>query len=278
MSIGLKQKILIKKKLIIGLSSRVKCFLTLVLVSFSLFGCGDNAEQSPNLRIAVASNFQVPMSILVEEFKKQHPLVNVSISSASSGVLFSQIKRGAPYELFFSADSVRPITLAKEFNLTDRVYTYAVGRLVLWIPGATSIDLSSIGKLERKIAIAQPDLAPYGLATKQVLEKNGLWESTQDVMVFGNNVTQVEHFVKTGAVSAGFLSLAQVMLADVDMQHVWFASNNDYVPIEQKVIHLNKGSNSSISQRFLDFVLSKQGQSIIKTLGYDVVDYHGESS
>lgn len=237
----------------------------------NIAACSDNTHRASKLRIAVASNFQVPMSALIEEYKLQNPDVNISVSSASSGVLLAQIKRGAPFELFFSADSERPQILAQELDLIGRVHTYAIGQLVLWAPEMTEITIESVAKLDRKFAIAQPELAPYGLATKQVLEKSGVWESTQANIAFGNNVTQVEHFIRTGAVSAGFLSLAQVMHSNVDMRHVWVIPPEDYDPIEQKVILLNQEKNKNQSESFLNFVLSEPGQTIIKRLGYAVV-------
>jgi molybdate transport system substrate-binding protein len=208
------------------------------------------------------------MTALISEYRKQHPRADISVSSASSGVLLAQIKRGAPFELFFSADSERPLALAKELDLTDKVHTYAIGRLVLWAPNVDGVNLDSIAQFKRKIAIAKPELAPYGLATMQTLEKNNLWENTQHTAAYGNNVTQVEHFVKTGTVSAGFLSLAQVMHSNANMRHVWIVPKEYHEPIEQKVILLNQKGETPLSLSFLDFVLSDKGQAIISELGY----------
>lgn len=237
--------------------------------------CSDNKASLPKLNVAVASNFQIPMSALVEAFQQRHPETDISISSASSGVLLAQIKRGAPFELFFSADSERPLKLADNMGLTDNVHTYAIGQLVFWAPDMNEVNSDSIAQIQGKIAIAKPELAPYGLATKQALQEQGLWSGLQSNIVYGNNVTQVEHFIKTGAVDAGFLSLAQVIHSKVEKNNVWIIPSEDYALIEQKVILLERNGEAGLSQRFLDFVLSDQGQTIISELGYGLLKQDG---
>ena len=130
----------------------------------------------------------------------------------------------------------------------------------------------------QKIALAKPDLAPYGSASEQTLKKHRKWQPLLNRLVYGNNVAQVEQFIRTGAVDAGFVSLAQVKQANADMAHVWIVPNDDYSPLEQKVIYLKQKATSNWGQDFLDFVLSVEGQAIVNRMGYGVVNEQGTES
>ncbi|TDF41835.1 molybdate ABC transporter substrate-binding protein [Alteromonadaceae bacterium M269] len=244
----------------------MKYYLLSVFILLGLIGCAESSSER-QLRIAVAANFQVPMQALVDEYKKTHPKVDISLSSASSGVLFAQVKRGAPFDLFFSADSERPLQLGKELEM-EKVYTYAYGRLVLWSPKFNELRLENLTRVTGKIAIAKPELAPYGAATQYLLRQTDIWPQIEPKIVWGNNVAQVEQFLKSGAVDAGFLSLAQVRSSNIDENAIWIVPSKLYNPIEQKVILLEQGDNTEQGQSFVNFVLSDRGQEVISQLGY----------
>lgn len=163
--------------------------------------------------VAVAANFAPLMPALAERFERDtgHTLV---ISSASTGKLYAQIVHGAPFDVFLAADDDYPHRLEREGRgVAGSRFTYAVGRLALWSPRPSIVDGDSAvlkQKRFRKLAVANPRLAPYGAAAREALEKLGLWTSLQPQMVFGENIAQTYQFVASGNAELGFVAYSQV--------------------------------------------------------------------
>lgn len=176
---------------------------------------------SDTIHVAVASNFKKPFQYLAHRFEKEsgHTLV---ISSGSSGKLFAQISHGAPFQLFLSADLIRPQRLQKaKLAQPDALFTYARGRLVLWSPDPKRFAngpeflrnglLNQGGHKRSRIALANPRGAPYGLAAKETFIALGLWDRYAGRLAFGENVGQVLAFVLSGNADAGFVALSQIL-------------------------------------------------------------------
>ena len=229
------------------------------------------------LHAAVASNFSIPMSALIEDFNRQHPNTKVTVSYASSGKLYAQIKHGAPYGVFLSADRDKVQRLIDD-NLADAStrFTYALGKLVLWAPGATKPpDLSLLNSstqdsvLKGKLALANPKLAPYGFAATQVIEALGMTRATRRHWVMGENIGQTFQFVRSGNASMGFVAQSQVL--DQPNQ-IWAIPQNLYTPIYQDAVTLNTHKASTPAREFMAFLSSEQAKQIIRRLGYGVLD------
>lgn len=163
------------------------------------------------IRVAVASNFTTAAKSLKLEFEKQSEHT-VSLSFASTGKLYAQIKNGAPFDIFLAADTERPELLEREgFVAADNRFTYALGQLVLWSSSLEDLDADTLSKIEfNNLAIANPKLAPYGLAAEQVLENLKLREQLQEQLVFAENVAQAFAFVYTGNADLGFIAQSQL--------------------------------------------------------------------
>ncbi len=238
-------------------------------------GAGTSSHKQGNheglpLRVAVASNFSPTAHKIVTSFEAGTN-AKVSISSASSGKLYAQIKQGAPFDVFLSADAIRPDLLVKEgYAVAASNRVYAHGRLVFWVPGvsgneSTCRQLLYSGQLTR-VAMANPDVAPYGYATRQTLTALGL-KNPVFTLIFGENIGQTFAFIHAGGVAAGFIAASQWQLSNRS-GCAWEVGTQYHAPIAQRAVLLNRASNNALARRFLDFLHSSKTQAKIKASGY----------
>lgn len=245
--------------------------LTLCALFFASIGTPNRAQPTEDeIRIAVASNFSTAMSTLAEEYEERTGR-SVILSYGSTGKHFAQIKNGAPFDAFFAADVRRPRLLEKEGAAVPGTrFTYAVGKLVLWSPNPGLIDpagkFPEIGSF-RFLAIANPALAPYGAAAREVLQRLGLWERLSSQIVRGENVTQAFQYVQTGNAELGFVACSQIMSLDQTSRgSIWEVPPDLYSPIEQQAVLLRDRPGA---RDFLEFVRSSEARNIIRSHGYE---------
>ena len=218
-------------------------------------------------RIAVASNFLKPARRLGAALAASGPH-RVSFSFASTGKLFAQVMGGAPFDAFLAADAERPRELEQAGRaLPATRFTYALGRLVLFSPLPSLVD--GEGAILRKgnfrrLAMANPRLAPYGRAARQVLEKMGLWQSLQPRLVFGENIGQAFHFLRSGAAPLGLVARSQV--AGMAGSR-WLVPRHMHAPIAQQALLLR---DNTAARAFLALLRSPEGRKIIAGHGYDL--------
>ena len=179
-------------------------------------------------------------------------------------MLHTQIMQGAPFDIFLSADEARPILLEEKLE-TDS-FIYAKGRLVFWQNNVIVANKDSFSKFSGKITIANPRLAPYGFAAREFLSKNKPGQLAVYKLIRGNNVNQSYHFIHSGNVDAGFVSLTQMILGK--HKNYWIIPTKDYPPIIQRGIVIN--SSNPITTEFVKFLLSDIAQTIIQESGYDL--------
>ena len=255
---------------------------TTFIVCVLIGACGVNATDKSvssreTLTIAVASNFLVTMQTLVDEYgvngKSQ-----ISLSSGSSGKHVAQIKQGAPFDLFFSADSLRAQLLEDDGNeIIGSRFTYAVGRLALLSNVKVELEkpkLALSSPMLIHLAIANPRLAPYGLASQQVLESLDLWNDLQSKLVRGENINQAYQFIASGNAQLGFVSYAQIIssgvgLANEEQGSFWLIPQSHHRAIEQQAVMLKE---SSAARDFIKFIQSPVAKRIIEKSGYEVPD------
>ena len=247
--------------------------LTLIVVCQFFFL---NEAIADEIKIAVASNFYPTMKELVTHFESITPNSDTTnkivLISGSSGKHYAQILNGAPFDLFFSADKLRPNMLEKEevFNNQSR-FTYALGKLALLSPFNEYVD--SDGQVLYKddfrfIAIANPKIAPYGIASKETLTSMNLWQDMEEKLVRGENIAQTFQFAKSGNAKLGFVSYSQILSLNSRSEgSYWLVPQDMYQPIEQQAILLK---DSSLGKDFLSFIMSDEALDIIKRNGYDL--------
>ncbi len=222
-----------------------------------------------NIHVAVASNFTHTIKTLAGQFEASSGH-KVTLSFGSTGKHYAQIKNGAPFDAFFAADVKRPQLLDEEgVALPGSRFTYAIGKIVLWSPKKSIVDAQGKVLEEgafRHLAIANPKLAPYGKAARQVLQDRGIWEALQNRMVRGENIGQTFQFVKSGNAELGFVALSQVKHPANAIEGSWWEIPQSlYTPIEQQAVLLRE---SDAARAFLAFVKSDASLEIIRGFGY----------
>ncbi|WP_198263828.1 molybdate ABC transporter substrate-binding protein [sulfur-oxidizing endosymbiont of Gigantopelta aegis] len=252
----------------------IKCLFynLLLLSSQSIFAA--------EILVASASNFSEPLKRIAQLFEQQHATQKntpktkpkVTLVIASTGKLYAQIKHGAPYDLFFSADERRAKLLDDEkVAIANSRFTYAIGKLALWSPQANYIDQQGeILKSQdfRFLAMANPKLAPYGKAAKQLLIQLGVWNQLQGRIVRGENIGQTYQFVKTANAQLGLIAYSQLKHPDRSISgSLWLVPQNNYTPIKQQAVLLK---DNPLARQFYLFVKSPEAEKIIRSFGYSL--------
>ena len=257
----------------------VRYVLQFMALLGSLFlSLGMSFSVAADVRIAVASNFLSPLKTLAKDFTHKTG-IPVFISNGATGMLYAKIKRGAPYDLFFSADSHRPILLEKE-GLIEKGsrFTYVIGRLVVWSPKAKiSANLSQLNPNEvglRYVAIANPKTAPYGVASVAILKHYGLYHSlmSQKKIALGESVGKAYQYTASGNAQIGLVAKSYVNHPEQTTEgEVFDIPRSIYPTLEQQAVIL-KGRGTSDVLQFLTFFQSVSSQNRIQSFGYDLPD------
>ena len=226
------------------------------------------------VHIAVAANFTAPINEIAAAFEKAsgHKVI---AAFGPTGGLYTQIKHGAPFEVFLAADDSTPARLETEGEiLAGSRFTYAIGKLVLWSASAGYVDAQ--GEVLRKnefnhLSIGNPKTAPYGLAATQVLGKLGLIDAVKPKLVEGTNITQAYQFVATGNAELGFVALSQVYKdGQITAGSAWIVPEDMYEPIRQDAVILNKGKDNPAAAALVDYLKGPKAAAVIKSYGYDL--------
>jgi len=218
------------------------------------------------LRAAVAANFREAFEALTAAYATAGG-ETIEASYAASGMLATQIENGAPFAIFFSADSDRPAHLeAIGRGRSGSRTVYAIGRLVLWTPGHAAPDARWLAESGHRIAIANPTLAPYGRAAVEVLRRLNVPDFERR-LVKGTSIAQAAHFVATGAVPGGLLAAAQLQLLGAVADDLWRVPDTLHAPIVQEAIVI-EGSQADRAAHFLAFVGSEPAKRMIEAHGY----------
>jgi molybdate transport system substrate-binding protein len=244
--------------------------LIALLLPLALAGAARAAE----VQVAVAANFMVPMQKIAAAFEREtgHKAV---LSFGSTGRIYAQVRNGAPFEVFLSADHETPLRLEQEGRTVPGTRaTYAVGRLVLWsaMPGVVD-DQGAVLRRPRdgKIAIADPRLAPYGAAAAQAMHELGLAKALQPRLVQGDSIAQAHQFVATGNAPMGFVALSQVM-ADgrIGRGSAWIVPAQLHEPIRQDAVLLAAGRDNPAARALLAYLRSDAARVVIRAHGYEL--------
>ena len=237
----------------------------------AILALGASPALAAQTQVAVASNFTDTAKEIAAAFKAATGDEAV-LSFGASGQFYTQITKGAPFEVFLSADADRPKKAdADGLSVPGTRFTYAVGRLVLFSKTPGLVDdrgaVLSSGKFA-KLSIADPASAPYGEAAIETLKTLKLYDTLQPKIVQGSNITQAYQFVETGAAQLGFVALSQVINETGGSR--WLVPAADHAPIEQQAVLLKTGARNPAAKAFIDFLKSPTGVAIIKKYGYEV--------
>jgi molybdate transport system substrate-binding protein len=248
-------------------------FLAVLLLAFFLAQNGARAANQ-EIRIATAADLQFAMQDLAAQFEKNTGM-KVDVSYGSSGNFFAQVQNGAPFDLFFSADIAYPKRLiAAGFADPETLYVYASGRIAIWMPADANVSLCEQGwnaLLEpsvQKIAIANPEHAPYGRAAVAALQNAGLYEKLKYKLVYGENISQAAQFAQSGNAQAGIVAMSLALSPAMKSGKRWEIPLNMHPPIEQAAILLKSSQNQDGARAFLEFVKSETGRATLAKYGF----------
>lgn len=237
------------------------------------------AVRADELTIAVASNFAAPMQEIARQFES-HSGHKLKLAFGSSGKFFAQIRHGAPYHAFFSADQAKPAKLVGlKLGDADSRFTYAEGKLALWSrkPGFVDAEGEVLKRGEyNKLALANPKLAPYGAAAVEVLQHLQLEKQTRARWVQGENISQTYQFVASGNADLGMVALSQILEnGEVTEGSAWIVPAQFYNPIQQDAVILKRGANAPALREFWSYIQSAEAREIIRTYGYSTPSQGG---
>jgi molybdate transport system substrate-binding protein len=243
------------------------------VICLCLFGA---SVRSAELSVAAAADLKFALDELVKEFQTEHPSTTVKVTYGSSGNFYAQLQNQAPFDLYFSADVAYPRKLAEASLALDRdVFLYAMGRIVVWRPEQSPVNVEQLGieslfaPSVKKIAIANPVHAPYGVAAVAALKSLKVYERAEPKLVYGENIAQTAQFVQSGAADIGIIALSLAIAPQMrDAGRYWEIPLDAYPKLEQGGIILNWTKDVTAARTFRDFVLGEHGREVLKRYGF----------
>lgn len=224
--------------------------------------------------VAVAANFTGPMQVIAVLFERDTGH-KANLAFGATGKFYAQITNGAPFEILLAADDETPARLVKEgHGVAGSSYTYAIGKLVLWSADPKLVDAR--GEILKKggfrhLALANPKTAPYGAAALQTMGKLGVAETLKPLFVQGENISQTQQFVVTGAAELGFVAYSQVIKnGQIGSGSGWIVPGSFYDAINQDAVLLARGKDKPAATALLKYLKSDKAQAVIKSFGYEL--------
>jgi len=237
------------------------------------------AQPAPerSVAVAVAANLKPAFEEIAARFRTAHRGSDVKATFGASGSFFAQIANGAPFHLFLSADAEFPAKIVQKGLADGAAFTYAYGKLVVWVPNGTNLGLDANGLAAladpsvKRIAIANPEVAPYGRAAKAALEKAGLYEKLRHRLVTGENVSQTAQFVQSGNAQAGFIPLSLARTPPLSEEgRGWLVPASSYERIEQAGVVIRGVKEAALAREFAAFLTGPDAREVLERYGYDV--------
>jgi molybdate transport system substrate-binding protein len=234
------------------------------------------AAAANEVRVAAAADLKFAMQELATEFEKSTG-TKVGVTFGSSGNFFSQLQNGAPFDIFMSADIEYPKKLeAAKLTEPGSLYLYALGRMVIWLPAESKLDLASLGWKSlldssiQKIAIGNPQHAPYGWAAFEALQIAGIYEQVKSKLVYGEDISQAAQFVQSGNAQAGILALSLAVSPPLRGGKSWEIPTQQHSPLLQGAVVLRAAKNKTAAMSFLTFLKSDAAKTILQKWGFGI--------
>ena len=256
------------------MTKRAVCVV--ITLGILLQGCSrTEPPKARTLTVAAASDLKFALDEAIRQFKLQNAAIDIQPIYGSSGNFYTQITNNAPFDVFMSADMEYPRRLASGgLTMADGEFEYGVGRIVVWVGGASSLDVSRdglralTGAAVHHVAIANPEHAPYGRAAIAALKTAGLEEAVRPKLVNGENVAQALQFVQTGAADAGIVALS-LALTPGGKSGRWFEiPQTDYPPLKQGGTILKWAADPAMARALRAFVIGADGRTILQQFGF----------
>lgn len=230
---------------------------------------------SQQITVAAASSLRPTLDYLVEAYVAENPAHQVEIIYGSSGRLTAQIINGAPFDVFMSADMEFPQNLYDEGMATSAPVVYALGRIVLWSAHLDAADMTLDDLRDaaiRRIAIAQPAVAPYGQRAQQAMTAAGVWDVVQARLVFAENISQVAQMSQSGAADVGIVALSLAIQPGMAERGYKLIDRRLHQPLEQGFVVTKRAAQNPVAERFSAFLVSQSAADILQANGFDTIE------
>lgn len=229
------------------------------------------SAQAQTVKIAAAANLRFVFDEIKASYMSANPKVTVDVNFGSSGALLQQILNGAEFDVFMAADNSFPVKLKDQGAASGEIKTYAMGKLILW---SNTIDLSKGLEMltdpsVKRIAIAKPELAPYGDRAIEVLKSLDLYDKVKDKIIYADNISQAAQFAQTGNAEVAFLAMSLTLTPEMKGS-VYVIDPKLYKPIEQAMVLVKSWKVNPEVAKFMKFVLSDSCKPIFEKNGYIV--------
>jgi molybdate transport system substrate-binding protein len=252
-------------------------FIAVCIFLSSIALSAQHKQAGTELVVAAAADLSSALKVISDDYENKTG-VKLKLSFGASGALTQQIQNGAPFDLFFSADMDYPHQLVAAGAADGAsLYQYAVGKLVLWVPTDSPLDLDRKGMnvlldpSVKKIAVANPQHAPYGRAAVAALKHAGLYDQVSDRLVLGENVSQAAQFVESGNAQAGFVALAHAVAPAMQGKgKYWEVPVEAYPPLEQGVVVLSHSQHKKEAAGFVEYIKTKAAADVLRNYGFTV--------
>ena len=260
--------------------TRVRRVLALLAVGFAFTLAAPAEPGRPReVRVAAAADLQFALEDVFRAAGSSIAGIRPVVVYGSSGSFHAQIENGAPFDLFLSADADYPRRLAAKGHADGRVFLYAVGRLAVWVPSASRLEVGALGLRAlldpsvRKVAIANPRHAPYGRAAEAAMRRLGVWSGVQEKLVLGESVAQAAQFARSGAADAGVLALSLVLSPRMRDAGRWAEVPRDAYPrMDQGGVVLRNARDLAGARALRDALLSPRGREALLSSGFFLPD------
>ena len=262
---------------------------TVLLLVVALTGCGEDDSQrnaggdagsdtsaKRRVSIAAASDLKFALDDVITAFKSREPNIDVQVAYGSSGNFFSQLSNNAPFDVFLSADIEYPRKLiAAGLGLKETEFLYGIGQIVVWVPNSSTIDVEKLGIRAltqagvEKVAIANPQHAPYGRAAEAAMRKLGVYEAVADRLVLGENISQTAQFVESGAADVGVIALSLALAPSMRAKgRYWSVPVDAYPRLEQGGVVLSWAQDRAAATSFIAYLNGSEGRSTLREYGF----------
>ena len=235
-----------------------------------LFALLSISMQGQTIKVAAAANLRFVLEEIKENYKKVNPKADITLNFGSTGALYQQIVNGADFNLFMAADNEVPVKLKNQGLVSGDVKTYAFGKLVLWsntVDVTKGLEVLTVATVKH-IAVAKPDLAPYGDRAIECLNSTGLFEKVKDKIVYADNISQTAQFAQTGNAEVGFLALSLTLTPEMKGS-VFLIDPKTYKPVAQAMVVVKGWKASPEAAKFMKYVLSPECKTIFEKFGYE---------
>jgi molybdate transport system substrate-binding protein len=249
---------------------------TLFAAFIAFFGIDGHAGEPRHITIAAAADLRFALDAVIVDYRQAHPQDVIEVTYGSSGKLLTQIEQGAPFELFFSADSDYPKALVAADASGGTPVPYAMGSIVLWSASvdASKLTLADLTKPEfDHIAIANPQHAPYGKRAEQALRAAGVWDAVQSKLTYGDNIAQTAQFVASGNAKIGIIARSLALDPQMAAKGKYAVIPTSlYAPLVQSFVLTKRGANNALATDFVQYVQSAPARDVLRRYGFSLPD------